>query len=99
MTGLEQRCWNHEPREAVCRCPECSRGFCRECVAEHENRLLCADCLKLVVRTPVGGRMWPGAGTVFLLTGILLAWFVLFSVGEAVLTYTGRLEQTAWLLH
>jgi uncharacterized membrane protein YccC len=33
------------------------------------------------------------------LLGILLAWIVLFSIGEAILTYTGRLEQTAWMRH
>ena len=42
---LQQRCWNHEAREAACRCPACGRSYCRECVSEHEGRLLCAACL------------------------------------------------------
>ncbi len=47
MSSLsEQRCFNHAAREAVARCPECHRYYCRECVVEHEDRVLCAACLK-----------------------------------------------------
>jgi hypothetical protein len=41
-----QRCHNHMLREAVARCPDCSRFFCRECVTEHEDKVLCAVCLR-----------------------------------------------------
>lgn len=41
----EQRCFNHNAREAVARCPECGRFFCRECITEHEGRVVCAGCL------------------------------------------------------
>ena len=40
-----QRCSNHRSREAVARCPECGRFFCRECITEHEDKVLCASCL------------------------------------------------------
>lgn len=40
-----QRCTNHLQREAVARCPECKRHFCRECITEYKNRLLCNHCL------------------------------------------------------
>ena len=43
---IRQQCWNHESREAVCRCPGCGRSYCRECVTEHGARLLCAACLR-----------------------------------------------------
>lgn len=96
--ALHNRCWNHEAREAVCRCPGCSRGFCRECVAEHEERLLCAACLRAAVQarpaTP-GNRLV--ARMALAVAGLLLAWVVLFLIGEAILTYTGRLEQTTWM--
>jgi hypothetical protein len=39
----QQRCLNHMLREAVARCPECSRFFCRECITEHEDKVLCAS--------------------------------------------------------
>lgn len=98
MTGLDiqQRCWNHEAREAVCRCPECGRSFCRECVTEHEARLLCASCLNAVARahqSPRAGlrRLLPAA---MALAGILLAWTVFYGAGEALILLTNRMEQT-----
>ena len=95
---LHNRCWNHETREAVCRCPECGRSFCRECVAEHEQRLLCASCLKAAVRSvPASAGRRRVAHAALALGGILLAWMTLFCVGEAILAYTGRLEQTTWM--
>jgi hypothetical protein len=98
MSGLaiQQRCWNHEAREAVCRCPECGRSFCRECVTEHEARLLCASCLVAVARARRSRRagvrrLLPAA---MALAGILLAWTVFYSAGEALILLTTRLEQT-----
>ena len=96
-TAVHQRCWNHEGREAVCRCPQCGRSFCRECVAEHEMRFLCAACLRAVLQTrPARTRRNRFAPAALALGGILLAWVILFSAGEAVMTFTGRLEQTGW---
>jgi len=96
-TAIHQRCWNHEGREAVCRCPGCGRSFCRECVTEHEARLLCAACLRNLVRG--GKRARRGARLVPLLmmaAGILLAWILLFGAGETMIWVTGRMEQGAW---
>ena len=45
MSLSQQRCVLHPDREAVARCPECKRFFCRECVTEHDGRLLCATCI------------------------------------------------------
>lgn len=100
MTGtvLHQRCWNHEAREAVCRCPECGRSYCRECVTEHDGRLLCALCLKAqshaVTKKGDGLRGVRSAG--LLLAGIVLAWVVIFGAGQALNLLTVRLEQSAW---
>ena len=44
---LIQKCFNHPGREAAARCPECGRFFCRECVTEHQDRVLCASCLNM----------------------------------------------------
>lgn len=41
-----QRCFNHSLREAAARCPECAQFYCRECIIEHDGRVLCASCLK-----------------------------------------------------
>ena len=79
-----RRCLHHPLREAVARCPECGQSFCRECVAEHDARLLCAACLRrLGTAAPVrrgawrrGLLPWPaaaaglaGAGLFFYLLG------------------------------
>jgi hypothetical protein len=46
MTALTaQRCLRHYDREAAARCPECREFFCRECISEHNGRVLCASCL------------------------------------------------------
>ena len=43
-----QRCFHHSHREAVARCPECRQFYCRECVTEHDYRVICATCLKKI---------------------------------------------------
>ncbi len=47
----QQRCHHHKFREAVARCPECRRFFCRECITEHADKVLCASCLGKNLRT------------------------------------------------
>jgi hypothetical protein len=46
MSLVQQRCFTHPGREAAARCPECGHGFCRECVTEHQGRVLCRACLE-----------------------------------------------------
>lgn len=41
----ERRCARHPGREAAARCPACGEFFCRECVIDHDGRLLCATCV------------------------------------------------------
>lgn len=47
------QCLRHAERPAVARCRVCGEAYCRECVVEHEHRLVCADCLR---READGGR-------------------------------------------
>ncbi|MDR3698297.1 MAG: hypothetical protein P4L56_01600 [Candidatus Sulfopaludibacter sp.] len=90
--ALHQRCWNHEGREAVCRCPECGRSFCRECVTEHHRRLLCAACLARLARQTEprtqGRRNLLAAAMLF--GGVVLAWLLFFGAGEGILALAGR---------
>ncbi|MGA2590599.1 MAG: rhomboid family protein [Bryobacteraceae bacterium] len=101
MTGLliHQRCWNHELREAVCRCPSCGRHFCRECVTEHESRLLCAACLLALARAaPARSHRARALLTpVAALGSFFLAWMIFYIGGEILMEITARVEQT-WLL-
>lgn len=59
MPGLsQQRCFQHSTREAVARCPGCRRFYCRECVTEHDDRLLCAACIKKLSQAPISQRSY-----------------------------------------
>jgi hypothetical protein len=95
---LQNRCWNHEAREAVCQCPECRRSFCRECVTEHESRLLCAACLRHAARAAAagGGGMRRAFAAGLTLAGVALAWAVFFGAAEGLVTVTERSERMAW---
>ena len=96
--ALPQRCWNHEEREAVCRCPQCGRSFCRECVTEHESRLLCAACLRNVARAAAArrGKLRSLTAAGMTLAGVMLAWAIFFGAAEGLITITERSERMAW---
>ncbi|MGA2153405.1 MAG: rhomboid family protein [Bryobacteraceae bacterium] len=96
--ALQQRCWNHEAREAVCRCPQCGRSFCRECVTEHESRLLCATCLRNIALAAAArrGKFRRLAALGLTLAGVMLAWAIFFGAGESLITITERSERMAW---
>ena len=76
-----KRCANHPGREAAVRCPGCQGFFCRECVTEHENRMMCASCVakKNIARAAgkSGGFVW----TVLSAGGLLIAWLVFYYAG------------------
>jgi hypothetical protein len=93
--ALHQHCWNHDAREAVCRCPSCGRPYCRECVSEHEARLLCAACLSALVRAgqPRRGRLSPAA---LAIAGVLLAWLLLYGASRTVVLFASRIQEAAW---
>ena len=94
-----QRCHNHSQREAVARCPECASYYCRECIAEHEGRVLCASCLaKLLAGAPASRLRLSGlitAGRV--LFGFLLLWLAFYYIGQALLSLPASFhEGTVW---
>jgi hypothetical protein len=100
MTALvQQRCLHHPDREAVARCPECGRFFCRECVTEHEDRVICADCLPKIARRRGIRRGWFAvAGRMTLCAaGALAVWLYFFVLGRALLSYSDPLhKETLW---
>src|SRR5262245_29592616 len=98
----QQRCFNHFTREAVARCPECARFFCRECITEHDDRVMCASCLKRIARPPLTRRKgFVGAVRfVQLLLGVMTLWFFLYLVGDGLLRLpTSFHEGTLWQVH
>ncbi|HEU5395730.1 MAG TPA: rhomboid family protein [Verrucomicrobiae bacterium] len=97
-----QRCSNHAAREAVARCPECQGFFCRECITEHDDRVLCAACLAKLTRRPLAQRF----ALVQLLRlvqcgiGFLFVWYFFFLVGEELLKLPDSFHQaTLWHAH
>ena len=94
-----QRCFNHATREAAARCPECRRFFCRECVTEHDEKLLCAACLRRLAHSPLTARRWfAGLGRVAAcVSGLFLAWLFFYSLGQALLALPSSFhEGTIW---
>ena len=97
-----QRCFNHAQREAVARCPSCGQCFCRECITEHDDRAICASCLKKIARVPLFQRRgWAGLVRFTQCTlGLLAAWFFFYLIGEALLALpTSFHEGTLWQSH
>lgn len=80
----EQRCLRHFEREAVARCPECGYFFCRECITEHEDRVLCADCLAKILRLSEkrSSALTQIASALFSLAGIAVAWLFFYFAGD-----------------
>ena len=84
-TLRQQRCVNHPQREASARCPECSRFYCRECITEHDDRVLCASCLaKLSLKKEARRKQWswlPRLALAALSFGVVfLVWLILGNI-------------------
>jgi hypothetical protein len=100
----EQRCFNHAGREAVARCPECTQFYCRECITEHDDRVLCAACLRKLARVPLFRRRGFARTfrTVQVMLGLMAAWLFFYLIGSALLSipasfHEGQLWQRNWL--
>jgi hypothetical protein len=94
-----ERCFQHLSREAVARCLECRRFFCRECVTEHEDRVVCAACLKKLsaAETARRGRFRWAMHVLQTTTGAILAWVFFYWVGLALLHLPSSFhEGTVW---
>jgi len=102
MSGLvQQRCQLHHDREAVARCPECAKFYCRECVTEHEERMICASCLRRMteagpaherVALRVVGRVLLAGG------GVFLAWCWFFVLGQILLKLPSQFHEGTGVL-
>jgi hypothetical protein len=96
---VHQRCLHHPDREAAARCPECQRFYCRECVSEHDDRILCAACLRHLL-APAASRR-PAFGGLLRLTlsvcAVAVIWFFFFFIGRGLLAIPSSFhEGTIW---
>lgn len=82
-----RHCLNHPEREPVARCPVCLMFFCRECVVEHEDRLLCSGCLRRKTAEAVGAKQGRFRVGLFLRAAFsfLVLWILFFLLGEGLL--------------
>lgn len=102
LSLTHQRCFNHAAREAVARCPECKQFFCRECITEHDDRVLCSACLLKLTRQPLARRfrlvqvLWLAQCAI----GLLIVWYFFFLIGNSLLKLPNSFhEGTLWQVH
>lgn len=94
-----QRCFNHARREAVARCPECGRHYCRECVTEHEDRVVCASCLtRLTARGEERILRWATlVRLVQCAAAFLVLWVAFYALGQGLLALPSSFHDgTVW---
>ena len=94
-----KKCVNHYEREAVARCPECKRYYCRECVTEHEGKVLCASCLNLKSAEIHSSRNYVAIfiRTIQGLAGLTTLWLLFYYLGQLLLLIpTSFHEGTLW---
>ena len=99
-----QRCFYHATREAAARCPVCRHFYCRECITEHEDRVICAACLKNLVKPPFTQRRgFVGlVRIVQLAAGFFTVWLFFYWIGQALLKigpsfHEGTVWRDRWL--
>lgn len=84
----QSRCFQHVSREAVARCPQCERFYCRECVTEHEGRMICRSCLDELLKeetVSTGGFFKAARGWCLAGAGYVFAVYVFYEIGQALL--------------
>ncbi len=96
---IHQRCFNHALREAAARCPQCGHFYCRECITEHDDRVICATCLGKLAKVPLTQR----AGvvgvlrTVQVLAGLVTVCLFFYLCGRFLLSIDSSVhEGTIW---
>ncbi|MDR3555508.1 MAG: hypothetical protein P4L55_12200 [Syntrophobacteraceae bacterium] len=84
---IRRRCLNHVNREAVAVCTRCSHSFCRECVAEYDQRVVCARCLAALEKAPREKRArWMGLlQTAWCGLSFIFLWAVFYYLGKILL--------------
>ncbi len=83
MTLIDIRCFNHNQREAAARCPECGNYFCRECITEHREKMLCAQCIQKNYKELLKRRSFMVlAAQLFQgIAGFILLWLLFYFLG------------------
>jgi hypothetical protein len=93
-----QKCLNHPAREAAARCVQCAGNYCRECVVEHDGRLLCAACLRKASRGAEFRERWLKKIWLAAQTAMALAflWISFFTLGKVLLSIPASFHEGDW---
>mgnify|MGYP007030113431 CR=1 FL=1 len=83
----------------MARCPACHRFYCRECVSEHEDRLLCAPCLAASTGQPhqTKNRLAVIGHAARIFLGLLAGWLFFQALGAILMRIPSDFHQgTVW---
>jgi hypothetical protein len=90
---VDTRCHNHPEREAVARCVTCGRFYCRECITEHHDRMICSACLKSTSERKRGRRLFSAVVTAFrVIGGALVLWLSFYSLGRVLVHIPSQID-------
>ncbi|MDZ4816670.1 MAG: rhomboid family protein [Verrucomicrobiota bacterium] len=95
------RCFYHGSREAVARCPECTRFYCRECISEHDDKVICSTCLTKakVAAKKRSHTLLHFIRPIVAVTGFIFSGIVFYMLGQSLLRIpTAFHEGTVWNL-
>jgi len=93
------RCFNHARREASAFCTECRRAFCRECITEHEGRVVCTPCLAFLTgdHKRESGRLGLLLECSVCILSSFVLWALFYHLGTALQRIPTQLHETfAW---
>lgn len=90
-----QRCFNHGWREAVAYCVDCDRYYCRECIIEHEERMICAACLAKLSAGRAKRRAYFSllSRPIFLFLGFMTVWLFFYLAGKGLLALPSKFHE------
>ena len=96
-TLVHQRCEHHPGRQAASRCPSCRGYFCRECVTDHDGRLLCRRCLAASTAVSANGRSWFARlrWVAAAVVGTLFTWAVFYYAGSMLASLPSQIHGAA----
>lgn len=94
-----KKCRRHASREAAALCPECKNYFCRECVTEHDDKVICSDCLSrlnLAGHSSSSALSWVFHGFWGFL-GLFIVWLLFYGLGKFLVALPSSFhEGTLW---
>lgn len=78
-------------------CPGCGRYFCRECVTEHDSRVLCARCISQLDEGQARQKKTVFSTLLLFIGSVIILWFGFYYLGQLLLGLPDAFhEGTLW---